>query len=116
MRHHNRNKKLGRKSDGRRALLKSLMCSLIRDGKIKTTETKAKSLRPFIERMVTKAKTDTVASRRFVLSRIGNPTQTKNLFVNIAPKYKESKGGYTRIVKLPIRLSDNTKMALIEFV
>lgn len=116
MRHHNRNKKLGRDRDGRRALLKSLICSLIRDEKIKTTETKAKQLRPFIERLVTKAKTDTVANRRFVLSRIGNAAQTKKLFVNVAPKYKESKGGYTRVIKLPIRLSDGSKMALIEFV
>ncbi|HMP67146.1 MAG TPA: 50S ribosomal protein L17 [Candidatus Paceibacterota bacterium] len=116
MRHHNRNKKLGRDRDGRRALLKSLMCSLIRYEKIKTTETKAKQLRPYIERIVTKAKIDSVANRRFVLSKIGNKTQMTKLFTKIAPKYIDVKGGYTRITKLPIRLSDSSKMALIEFL
>ncbi|HMO78597.1 MAG TPA: 50S ribosomal protein L17 [Candidatus Paceibacterota bacterium] len=116
MRHHNRNKKLGRNRDGRRALLKSLACSIIRDEKIKTTEVKAKQLRPFIEKLVTKAKTDSVANKRHVLSVLGNKKQTQKLFSVVAPKYKEFKGGYTRITKLPNRLSDSSKMALIEFV
>jgi large subunit ribosomal protein L17 len=116
MKHHDKRRKLGRKSNIRLALLRSLACSLIRDGKIKTTEAKAKELRPFIEKIVTQAKEDSVAKRRMVLSRLGNKTQTKNLFENIAPKYAKRSGGYTRIVKLPIRKSDASKMALIEFV
>ncbi len=116
MRHHNRNKKFGRERDVRRALLKSLACSLIRDGKIKTTEVKAKTIRPFVERLVTKAKVDSSGNRRTVLSVIGNQTQTNHLFKDIAPKYADRKGGYTRVIKLPIRKSDAAKMALIEFI
>ena len=116
MRHHDRKRSLGRKRDERRALLKSLSCSLIRDGKIKTTEAKAKELRPHIEKIVTQAKTDTLAKRRIVLSKLDNKTQTAKLFKEIAPKYAKRSGGYTRIIKLPIRKSDASKMALIEFV
>ena len=116
MRHHNRNKKLGRKRGGRRALFKSLACSLIRDGQIKTTEVKAKQLKPFVEKLVTKAKTDTMANRRFVMSSIGNKPQMTKLFTTVAKKYTDRKGGYVRIIKLPIRVSDGTKIAQIEFV
>lgn len=115
MKHHDRNKKLGRNSNQRRALLKSLACSLIRDNKIKTTETKAKELRRFIERLVTKAKKDTAAFN-FINQKIGNKKQTEKLIKDIAPKYAERNGGYTRIIKLPIRKSDASKMAQIEFV
>ncbi len=116
MKHHDRNRKLGRNSNQRKALLKSLSCSLIRDGKIKTTEAKAKELRSFVEKLVTKAQNDNQSSYRFIYSRIGNKTQTNNLIKEIAPKYKDRNGGYTRIIKLPIRKSDASKMAQIEFV
>lgn len=109
-------RKLGRKADERRALLRSLACSLIREGKIKTTEAKAKEVRPFIEKLVTSAKEDTPSKRRFVLSKLQNKTQTSRLFKDFAPKYSDRSGGYTRIIKLPIRKSDASKMALIEFV
>jgi len=116
MRHHDKNRKLGRKRNERRALLRSLACSLIRDGKIKTTEMKAKELRPFIEKLVTQAKKNTLTSRRIITSRLGNKTQADNLISNIAPSYEKRNGGYTRIIKLPIRKSDAAKMAQIEFV
>ncbi len=116
MRHHNKNRTLGRTSTQRRALLKSLACSLIRDEKIVTTEAKAKELRPVIEKMVTHAKTDSVASKRFINSRIGNVSLTNKLVSEIASKYESRKGGYTRIIKLPLRKSDASKMAQIEFV
>ena len=116
MKHHDKNKKLGRNANQRRALLKSLACSLIRDTKIKTTEAKAKELRKFIERLITKASVDDQSTYKFIYSKLGNKTQTSNLIKNIAPKYIERKGGYTRIIKLPIRKSDASKMALIEFV
>jgi len=116
MRHHNQNRKLGRKTDERRALLRSLANSLIRDERITTTEAKAKELRPFIEKLVTRSKTDTLAARRIVLSRLDNQIQTAKLFKEVSPKYEKREGGYTRIVKLPIRKSDASKMALIEFV
>lgn len=115
MKHHDRNKKLGRNSNQRKALLKSLACSLIRNGKIKTTETKAKELRKFIEKLVTKAKKGET-SYNFIYQKIGNKSQTSNLIKKIAPEYEKRNGGYTRIIKLPIRKSDASKMAQIEFV
>lgn len=117
MRHHNHNRKFGRKKNVRSALLKSLALSLIKEGRIKTTEAKAKELRPFIEKLVTRARSADVASRRIVLSRLMNRApETKKLFDEVAPKFKDANGGYTRILKLPPRLSDGAKMALIEFV
>ena len=116
MKHHDKNKKLGRNANQRRALLRSLACSLIREGKIKTTEVKAKELRKFIERLVTKAGKADQAAYKFIYSKIANKSQTENLIKNVAPKYVERAGGYTRIIKLPIRKSDASKMAQIEFV
>jgi large subunit ribosomal protein L17 len=117
MKHHKSIRKFGRKRNVRNALLKSLAISLIRHGKIETTEAKAKELRPFIESLVTKAKIDNVASRRLIASRLINQEdETRKLFNEIAPKFKETMGGYTRIIKLGARLSDSAKMAIIEFV
>lgn len=117
MRHHNSVRKFGRTANGRRALLKSLALALITHGRIETTEAKAKELRPYIEKLVTKATVNTVASKRLVISRLMNrKEETKKLFDEIAPKYKDQKGGYTRIMKLPQRQGDAAKMALIEFV
>lgn len=117
MKHHNANRKFGRKASVRNALIKSLALSLIKHGRIETTEAKAKEIKPFVESLVTKAKVDTVASRRLVASRLINQQEeTKKLFVEIAPKYKDRLGGYTRIMKLGQRLSDGAPMALIEFV
>jgi len=117
MRHHNNVRKFGRNKNQRHALLKGLMLALIAHGKIETTEAKAKELRPFIEKMVTKAKVGTLASRRLVISRLYNLTAEANKLINdIAPKYKERTGGYTRITKLPRRAGDASKMAIIEFI
>ena len=99
----------------RNALIKTMLVSLIRDGKMKTTETKAKVLRPMIEKLITKAKEGTVAARRLISSKIG-PASTKVLVDTVAPKYKDRKGGYTRITKLNDRKNDGAKMAQIEFV
>ena len=97
--------------------MRSLAVSLIRDGKIKTTEAKAKGLRPFVEKMVTKAKNSSLANTRLLASRLGGVTgAVKTLTGKIAPAHKERKGGYTRIVKLGNRKSDGSKMAVIEFV
>ena len=96
--------------------MSSLARNLIRDSKIRTTTAKAKELRPYVEKLVTKAKIATVASRRLVNSRIKSAVETKKLFDTIAPKYKSRNGGYTRIVRLPNRELDGSPMSLIEFV
>lgn len=98
------------------ALLKSLSRSLVVHGKIRTTEAKAKELRPFVERLVTHGKKGGVAAERLLISRIGGEAEAKMLLKEIAPRYKDRQGGYTRIVKLPRRLSDSSKMAQISFV
>jgi large subunit ribosomal protein L17 len=116
MRHHDNIRKFGREKGQRDALLKSLALSLVMNKKIKTTEAKAKELRPFVEKLVTKAKVKTLASRRILTSRIGAGAGVKELFDNLAPKYDKRSGGYTRIIKLPRRVSDGSAMAVIEFV
>lgn len=115
MNHKNKNRKFGRVKNQRTALMKSLVSALINHESIQTTEAKAKELRPMVEKLVTRAKTGTVASRRILSSRIG-PRATKKLVDDIAPKYKSRSGGYTRITKLETKRSDAAKMAQIEFV
>jgi large subunit ribosomal protein L17 len=116
MKHHNRNRKFGRNKNQRIALIKSLVSSLVRDEKIVTTEAKAKEIRPHIEKLVTHAKKDTVASRRLVNTKVSTDKLVSKLFTDIAPKYAERNGGYTRIIKLPLRKNDAAKMAKIEFI
>lgn len=116
MRHHNANRKFGRSSNQRRALLRSLAGNLIVTGKIVTTEAKAKELRPYIEKLVSKGKEGTVAAKRLITSRLGVASRAKKLVNEIAPKYSDRKGGYTRVVKMPKRKSDGSKMAVVEFV
>lgn len=116
MRHHDSKRKFGRERNVRRALIKSLASSLIIKRKIKTTDAKARELRPYIEKMVTKAKRGDLSSKRMIISKIGTKKAAKILFDDIAPNYKERPGGYTRIVKLPRRTGDGSKMAIIEFV
>lgn len=95
--------------------MKSLAVNLIKSEKIKTTEAKAKELRPFIEKLVTKAKKGGLAEKRMVISAIGN-LSAKKLFEKIAPDHKDRKGGYTRIVKMPRRKIDGGRISIIEFV
>ena len=117
MRHHKTIRKFKRDKDERRALLRSLATALIKHGKINTTEAKAKELRPYLEKMVSRArKGDTLASRRLIISRLGNKEMTTRLFKDIAPKYRERPGGYTRVIKLGSRGGDGAKVARIEFV
>lgn len=117
MRHHNSNRKFGRTAPQRRALLSSLASNMIVRRKIKTTEAKAKELRPFIEKLVTRAKSNTLLGRRLLTSRLaGRADMVKKLIEDIAPSYEKRQGGYTRIVKLGSRTSDGSPMALIEFV
>jgi len=117
MRHANNKRTLGRTRRGRTALVRGLAVSLIRDGQIKTTLAKAKELQPNIERLITHAKSDTVQARRLVASRLGEPTDIvlNKLFKDIAPKFAERNGGYTRVVKLG-KTSPGREEAVIAFV
>ena len=118
MRHHNSKRKLGREKTQRNALVNSLAFNLIVRGKIKTTLPKAKELRPFVEKLVTRAKRGDLATRRSIISKLGghHSREVKKLFEVIAPKYKDTKGGYTRVLKLGTRKADGAPMAIIEFV
>ena len=116
MRHHNNVRKFGREKNQRHALMRSLARNLIRDSRIRTTTAKAKELRPYVEKLVTRAKTGTIASRRLLVAQIQGVPEVKKLFVDIAPKYADRKGGYLRIVRLPNRDLDGSSMSLIEFV
>lgn len=117
MRHHKKGRAFSRIDKGRTALLRSLARSLIEKEKITTSEAKAKELRPFIEKLVTKAKSDTITSRRLINRRLGdNAKATKKIFKAIALRFRARNGGYTRITKLPPRITDGSKMAVIEFV
>ena len=115
MRHRKKGKILGRKRNPRRALTRSLLRALILAGKITTTETKAKVLRGYAEKMVTKARTGTLAARRHASESLDEKA-VKQLFDVVAPRYKERKGGDTRIMKRLPRKGDNAPMAVIEFV
>ena len=107
----------GRPSNQRRALLRSLARSLVIHERISTTEAKAKALRPFIERLVTYAKKNTLASRRLTQTRLGDKEAVKKLFDSIGPRYTGRAGGYTRVIKRAKRgLNDARKLAYIAFV
>ncbi len=117
MRHHNANRKFGRGKVQRRALLNSLVSNLIVREKIKTTLPKAKELRPIMEKLVTRAKGGSAATRRLIIAKLaGREKDVKKLFEVIAPKYADIKGGYTRVIKMGPRKSDGAPMAVIEFV
>ncbi len=117
MMHASTKRKLGRTRRGRTALLRGLAADLIVKGKIKTTEAKAKELRPFAERLVTMGKKNSVASRRMAASSLGEPRAEviKALFDELAPKYQDREGGYTRIIKMGRTLAGRDE-AVIEFV
>lgn len=100
MRHYDHNRTLSRTRRGRSALLRGLVVSLITRGKIVTTEAKAKELRPFVERLITVARKDSVAARRLIASRLGEPTNViVQKFFSTASAYSDRPGGYTRVVK-----------------
>jgi large subunit ribosomal protein L17 len=100
-----------------KALMRSLARSLVLEERISTTEAKAKALRPFIERLVTYAKKNTLASRRLAKTRLGDDVAVKKLFATIGPRYEKRAGGYTRVVKRTKRgANDARKLAYIMFV
>jgi large subunit ribosomal protein L17 len=109
-------RKLGRPTDHRRSMLRGLVTYLLENGRIETTVTRAKEVRAMAEKMITIAKTDTLHSKRLVLAYITKEDVVKKLFDEIAPKYRDVKGGYTRIVKTGPRRGDAAEMCIIEFV
>lgn len=116
MRHRVKGRKLGRTASHRTATLRALLTALIRHKKIKTTVAKAKETRVFAEKMITKAKNDTVANRRYVARHINDRQVVKELFEEIIPTIGDRPGGYTRVIKLGNRLGDAAETAIIELV
>ena len=116
MRHGLSGRKLGRPSGHRRALFANLAASLIKHEQIKTTLAKAKDLRPYVEKLVTLGKRGDQHARRQAYAVLRNEAATSKLFGPLAERYKERKGGYTRVLKAGFRYGDMAPMAVIEFV
>ncbi|MRJ03378.1 MAG: 50S ribosomal protein L17 [Epsilonproteobacteria bacterium] len=116
MRHRHGYRKLGRTSSHRKALHKNLAISLIMHGRIETTVAKAKSLRSYIEKLVTKARNPDFNTHRAIFAHLQDKEATKKLINEVAPKYREREGGYTRIIRTRVRRGDGAPMAFIEFV
>ncbi len=115
MRHQRKTIKLGRKEGHRKSLLSNLAVSLIEHNRIKTTLAKAKALRPLAEKLVTIGKKNTIHARRTAKAVLRQDEAVTKLFAEIAPRAAARKGGYTRIIKLPLRQSDAAEVAFIEW-
>ena len=109
-------RKLGRSTDHRMAMLRAMVTYLLENGKIETTVTRAKEVRAMAEKMITTAKNDDLHSKRQVYSFVTKETVAKKVFDEIPPKYKETTGGYTRIIKIGPRRGDAAEMAIIELI
>ena len=116
MRHRVGHRKLQRTSSHRLALFRNMAAALIKHEQITTTSAKAKELRPYVEKLVTLAKKGGLSNRRLAHSRLLDDAQLVKLFDTIAPRYASRQGGYIRIVKAGIRLSDAAPISIIEFV
>ncbi|RJQ42657.1 MAG: 50S ribosomal protein L17 [Gaiellales bacterium] len=116
MRHARQGRKLGVDASHRKAMLGNLVCSLIEHGRIKTTVSKAKEARPLAEKMITLAKKGDLASRRQALARLRSKDAVHVLFTDVAPKFADRPGGYTRITRIGPRNGDAAEMAFLELV
>ncbi len=116
MRHLKRTAKLGRTSEHRNAMLANLVCSLIEHKRVTTTLAKAKAARSVAEKMVSLGKTGTIHSRRLAVARLHQEAAAKILFKEIAPAFKDRKGGYTRIIRMENRQGDAAQRAILEWV
>ena len=116
MRHLKRTAKLGRTGEHRNAMLANLVCSLIKHRRVQTTLAKAKAARSVAEKMVTLGKSGTVHDRRLAAARLHSEDATKILFNELAPVFKERRGGYTRIIKMNQRNGDAAQLAILEWV
>ncbi len=108
--------RLGGSPSHQRKILANMAASLIQEERVTTTVTRAKVLRPYVEKMVTKARRGDLHARRMVLRKIQNNDAVTKLFDDVGPRYEDRDGGYTRIIKLGPRRGDGTEMAIIEFV
>lgn len=108
--------RLGGSATNQKHILSNLAAQLIQHGAIKTTDAKAKVLRPYVEKLITKAKSGTIADRRNVLKQIPNKEVVNYLFNELAPKFENRDGGYTRIIKLENRKGDNAPLSQISLV
>ena len=109
-------RKLGRPTDHRKAMLRAMVTYLLENGKIETTVTRAKEVRPLAEKMITLGKKNTLAAKRQAFAFITKEAVVKKTFDEIAPKYADRNGGYTRVLKAGIRYGDAAPMAIIELV
>jgi large subunit ribosomal protein L17 len=116
VRHQRAGKKLGRAPAHRRALYANLACSLIEHGRIRTTEAKAKAVKPFAEQMITLGKRGDLSARRQAIAQLRSQDAMRKLFDDIAPRFAERPGGYSRIVKLGQRQGDAADMVYLELV
>lgn len=116
MRHRNAGRSLSRTSSHRKAMFSNMCSSLIEHELIRTTLPKAKELRRYIEPLITKSKSDSVASRRYVFDRLRSKSAVGKLFTILGPRYVERPGGYVRVLKCGYRPGDNAPMAIIELV
>ncbi len=117
MKHHVRKRTLGRPTRQYTALMRSLARELIMHERIETTLAKAKEVRPFIERIITAGKQDTLANRRMVASRLGaRSAASQKVFADLGPRYQDRNGGYTRVVRSRVRSGDAATMAVIQLV
>jgi large subunit ribosomal protein L17 len=116
MRHRRTGRKLGRDSAHRKALYANLASALIEHGRIKTTEAKAKEVRPIVEEMITLAKRGDVAAHRQAVAFLRSKSVAHTLFADVAPRFADRPGGYTRVVKIGPRQGDAAAMAYLELV
>src|SRR5688572_12932062 len=116
MRHGKVHRKLNRTAEHRRAMFANMCAALIKHEQIVTTLPKAKELRPIVEKLVTLGKKGGLAARRQAISEMRDVAMAKKLFDVLGPRYKDRKGGYTRIIKAGFRYGDNAAQAVIEFV
>ena len=116
MRHARKGKKLGRDSAHRKALYANLACSLIEHGRIKTTEAKAKAVKPYAEKMITLGRRGDLHARRQALAELRTQEIVHKLFADIAPRMADRPGGYTRIIKIGHRQGDAAEMVYLELV
>lgn len=116
MRHRNTQSKFNTHGSGRRALKKNLMRSFFLHGSVRTTETRAKAIKPDIEHLITISKKNDVTARRMIIQKTGSRIAANRLLSDIAPKYAERRGGYTRITKIGNRPGDNARTVLLSLV